>query len=152
LVPEFELPARPDLGQLRRLAKELLAAAVGGDPVAAARIGAVDNRLILAAAQLAVAREHGFASWRRLVAEVERRSRTKPVGVGAGVPRMLVRYPSTDEEHYRAQIQQVPAGRVPGLVLASSVLRAHTVGEVRALAQEAGVPADRVHWLPPGRP
>jgi ClpX C4-type zinc finger len=151
-VPEFELPARADLPQLRRRAKELLAAAAGGDLSAAARIGAFDPRLILASAQLAVAREYGFASWRRLVAEVERRSRTEPTGAGARTPRMLVRYPSTDQEHYQIQIQQVPAGRLAGLVLASPVLHAHTVEEVRALAHEAGVPADQVHWLPPGDP
>jgi hypothetical protein len=156
LVPEFELPARPDLGQLRRLAKELLAAAVGGDPDAVRRVLAVDGRLILSSAQLAVAREHGFASWRRLVAEVNRRSRSQPPSLGAGpsaavgTSRLLVRYPSADEDHYRVQIQQVPAGPIPGLVLASPVLRAHTVEEVHALARQAEVPADRVHWLAPG--
>jgi uncharacterized protein len=67
------LPARPDLGQLRRQAKELLRAARNGDPDALARIRAVSPTVILASAQLAVARGYGFASWPRLRTEVERR-------------------------------------------------------------------------------
>ncbi|MGI8336172.1 ankyrin repeat domain-containing protein [Actinomadura scrupuli] len=67
------LPQRPDLGWLRRQAKDLLRAARNGDAEAAARIHAVSSRLILAAAQSAIAREHGFASWARLKTEVERR-------------------------------------------------------------------------------
>ena len=68
-----DLPARPDLGQLRHQARDLLRAARAGDPAAAGRIQAVSDRMTLAAAQLAVAREYGFASWPRLKAEVEAR-------------------------------------------------------------------------------
>jgi uncharacterized protein len=68
-----ELPARPDLAQLRRQAKELLASAKQGDDEAFARVRAVSDRLILASAQLAVAREYGFPSWAKLKIEVERR-------------------------------------------------------------------------------
>lgn len=68
-----DLPTRPDLDQLRRQAKDLLKAAAAGDADALARIRAVSDRLILASAQLAVAREYGFASWVRLKTEVERR-------------------------------------------------------------------------------
>ena len=68
-----DLPARPDLDQLRHQAKDLLRAAQRGDPDAVARIGAVCDRLILSAAQLALAREYGFASWAKLKLEVERR-------------------------------------------------------------------------------
>jgi ankyrin repeat protein len=67
------LPVRPDLDQLRHQAKDLLHAARRGDPEAAARIRAVSGRLILSSAQLALAREYGFASWARLKLEVERR-------------------------------------------------------------------------------
>jgi len=67
------LPARPNLGQLRRQAKDLLRAAKQADPAARARLAAVTGELTLASAQLAVAREYGFASWPRLKAEVERR-------------------------------------------------------------------------------
>jgi uncharacterized protein len=67
------LPPRPDLDQLRRQAKDLLRAAPAGDPPALARIAAVSGQVQLATAQLALAREHGFASWPRMAAEVERR-------------------------------------------------------------------------------
>lgn len=68
-----DLPPRPDLAQLRRQAKDLLRAADAGDADALARIEAVSDRPVLASAQLAVAREHGFASWARLRTEVLRR-------------------------------------------------------------------------------
>lgn len=63
------LPARPDLDWLRRRAKERLA------QLKTARPGAR-----LAEAQLALAREHGFASWRALKAHVDalRAQRTPP--------------------------------------------------------------------------
>ncbi len=68
-----DLPARPDLDQLRHQARELLRAAQRGDPEAIARIRAVSDRLVLSSAQLALAREYGFASWATLKLEVERR-------------------------------------------------------------------------------
>ncbi len=67
------LPMRPDLDQLRHQAKDLLRAAHAGDVDALARIRAVADRCTLAAAQLAVARDHGFVAWPRIVAEIERR-------------------------------------------------------------------------------
>src|SRR5690348_8613938 len=68
-----DLPARPDLDQLRHQAKDLLHGAQRGDPGATARIRAVSDRLTLSSAQLALAREYGFPSWARLKLEVERR-------------------------------------------------------------------------------
>jgi ankyrin repeat protein len=68
-----ELPARPDLDQLRHQAKDLLRAVKRGDQAAVSRVRAVSGEQTLASAQLAVAREHGFASWARLKTEVERR-------------------------------------------------------------------------------
>ena len=68
------LPPRPNLDHLRRQARDLLRAARAGDDAATARIGAVSGRLTLADAQLAVAREYGFASWARLAAEVQART------------------------------------------------------------------------------
>lgn len=70
------LPVRADLEQLRRQAKELLRAARAGNSSAATRIQAVKPAtLTLAAAQLAIAREHGFASWAKLKAEIEQHTR-----------------------------------------------------------------------------
>ena len=80
-----ELPERPNLDQLRRQARELLRAAVDGEPAALTRIRAVSGRASLSVAQLAVAREYGFASWPALHAEVERRLAALPVpGNGTG--------------------------------------------------------------------
>lgn len=67
------LPARSNLDQLRHSAKDLLRAARRGDSDALTRMRAVSNDLILASAQLAVAREYGFSSWSTLKIEVERR-------------------------------------------------------------------------------
>jgi hypothetical protein len=67
------LPDQPDLDQLRRQARELLRAAVGGEPRAVDRLGAVSPRVTLSAAQLALARAYGFPSWAALKAEVARR-------------------------------------------------------------------------------
>ncbi|HET7013437.1 MAG TPA: ankyrin repeat domain-containing protein [Streptosporangiaceae bacterium] len=67
------LPANPHLEHLRREARDLLRAARAGDPDAAGRISAVSDRLILASAQLAVARDYGFDSWAQLKIEVQAR-------------------------------------------------------------------------------
>ncbi len=70
------LPAAPSLEQLRRRAKDLLRDHRAGDPAAAARVA--EHRpdpgepLKLTGAQHVVAREHGFASWPRMKAYVER--------------------------------------------------------------------------------
>ena len=74
-----DLPANPSLDHLRRQARDLLRAARVGDTTAAGRIRAVADALTLASAQLAVAREYGFASWTRLRDEVTARTRAWPV-------------------------------------------------------------------------
>ncbi|WP_431933952.1 ankyrin repeat domain-containing protein [Nonomuraea jabiensis] len=68
-----QLPARPDLAQLRRQAKELLRVAKAGEPEAHAQLAAVATRPTLGAAQLAIARAYGFPSWTKLKTEVDRR-------------------------------------------------------------------------------
>jgi uncharacterized protein DUF5990/uncharacterized protein DUF5655 len=72
------LPGRPDLAQLRRQARELQRAAAGGDPGALRRIRQVSTETTLSAAQLAMAREYGFASWAKLTDEAERRRASAP--------------------------------------------------------------------------
>ena len=69
-----ELPARPSLDHLRHEARDLLRAAQAGDPAAVGRIRAVSTAPTLAGAQLALAREYGFASWARLKTAVEART------------------------------------------------------------------------------
>lgn len=68
------LPARPDLEQQKKLAKELLASFRRGDTEAVARVRAElpDKRTIaLADAQFVLAREYGFKSWRELRERIE---------------------------------------------------------------------------------
>ena len=70
------LPARPDIGWLRKLSKDRLAATRAHDPAAK-----------LSDAQLAVAREHGFPSWRKLRAHVEQiRQQLAMQALGEQVP------------------------------------------------------------------
>jgi ankyrin repeat protein len=71
------LPAAPSLEQLRKRARDLQRAHRAGDAGARARVAAhattaTDEPLKLSAAQLTIAREHGFPSWPRLRAYVER--------------------------------------------------------------------------------
>jgi len=70
------LPASPSLEQLRRQAKDLLRAHRAGDDAARSRVAAHHPRpgepLKLSGAQLVIAREHGFPSWPRLRAYVDR--------------------------------------------------------------------------------
>jgi ankyrin repeat protein len=69
-----DLPAKPSIDHLRRQGRDLLRAAQAGDTAAIGRIRAVSDALTLASAQLAVAREYGFASWTRLRDEVTART------------------------------------------------------------------------------
>ncbi len=67
----FALPPRPNYEQLRKQAKELYKACVAGEAAAVKRMCAHHPNFstataTLAAAQLAVARQHGFGSWPRL--------------------------------------------------------------------------------------
>ena len=77
-----QLPGRPDLDQLRRQARELHRAALGGDAGALGRLRQVSGTVALSAAQLAIARDYGFPSWPRLKAEVERRRARAASGAG----------------------------------------------------------------------
>jgi ankyrin repeat protein len=70
------LPARPDLDQLRRRAKELRDAVRRGDAAARARFAehhatARRDAVTLAAAQFVIARELGFSSWPALKAALD---------------------------------------------------------------------------------
>ena len=68
------LPAHPNLDQLRHQAKELLRSANAGDSQALDQLRLVSDHVTLATAQLAVARSYGFASWPKLKAQVEART------------------------------------------------------------------------------
>ena len=75
-TPRRHLPERPSLERLRNEAKDLLRDARRRDVEALARLTATahappPDEIILADAQLAIAREYGFASWPKLVHHVE---------------------------------------------------------------------------------
>jgi len=71
-----QLPERPDLGQLKKQAKEFLARVHAGEAEALRRVG--DEKIeaenfALHDAQRVIAREYGFASWAKLKLHVETR-------------------------------------------------------------------------------
>lgn len=84
-----QLPSRPDLEQLRRQARELQRAA--------------DAPISLSEAQLALARDYGFASWAKLKTEVNR--------LRAVASAVTVRPVASIEELIRAE--QVIAAQLP---------------------------------------
>jgi ankyrin repeat protein len=143
------LPERPDLGQLRRQAKELRDAARRGDPVAAARFArhhpsSRPEGASLAAAQLVVARELGFPSWPKLKAAVE-----VAAGPGARVVELLAA--SIDGRRRRAaDILQADPGIGSRDIRAAAMLGAvEEVGEMLAAEPEAAVAVDDVRGWPP---
>ena len=87
-MPSRELPARPNLEQLKKQAKTLLDAAKVRDQEALSRFAVLPSlsgksgeeiagaELALHDAQSVIAREHGFASWNALREEVESRTMT----------------------------------------------------------------------------
>jgi ankyrin repeat protein len=115
------LPDRPDLGQLRRRAKELRDAARQGDAAALERLAryhrsARAGTIRLAAAQLVIARELGFPSWPRLTAAVE---------AGPASRRMVVDFVSASVEgrmRRAGEILRADPGIAGRSLLAASVL------------------------------
>lgn len=80
------LPPHPNLEHLKRQAKALLDQLAAGDTVAHERFRALLSRTApaeprLADAQLALARDYGFASWARLKAHVEAQSPADPAAL-----------------------------------------------------------------------
>lgn len=87
-MPDRELPARPNLEQYKKQAKELARAATAGDPTALARVQRHHPRFAmkmgapglefetwvgsvpLTDAHLVLAREHGFESWPKFAAHI----------------------------------------------------------------------------------
>ena len=137
-----ELPRRPDLDQLRRQARELLRAATAGDQQALARLHAHSERVTLSAAQLAVAREHGFQSWAGLRAEAERRRAVAAEPGGAG----------TSWSPGGAGAIMTAAGELSPMVLHAgpdgAVLEASLVPPAGTLASRGRCPRSPMSWSP----
>lgn len=81
-APPRALPAKPSLEHLKSQAKDLLAAAKGGEADAIARFPRLSSTLALHDAQSVIAREYGFSSWRALREEVLKRE--NPGGPNSG--------------------------------------------------------------------
>ena len=78
----LSLPENPSLEHLRKQAKQLLASFRKGDANALRRLNSLPSRpakVALHDAQSVIAREHGFPSWPKLVADVERIVATKGI-------------------------------------------------------------------------
>src|SRR6185437_11849374 len=165
-MPAEALPPRPSLDQLRRRAKELRDAARSGDAAALARITACtpaarSATVTLAAAQLAIAREHGYPSWPQLVAEVRARTAERGQRVeeflvasirdwtGRAV-RMLARDPWMAGYDVRTAVVLGDAARVGDMLAGEPGLATRTDEKTGWTALHAAC-ASRWHRLDPAR-
>jgi ankyrin repeat protein len=144
------LPDRPNLGQLRRQAKELRDAARRGEPGALDRVtriyrAAPQGGVTLAAAQLVIARELGFTSWPRLKAAVESNSATPgqlvEAFVAASVERPLREAATILEAHPSIAAHSIYAAAVLG--------DRRTVSEMLAADPSGAVAIDEARGWPP---
>jgi hypothetical protein len=119
-MPVRHLPFNPNLDHLRYQAKDLLKGHAARDLAVAQRIreflpgfsGASDAAIFnaalgLSSAQLAIAREHGFASWSRLKAHVEKPKRSNDP--------TLPHHERIDDAVFRRGVDLLDAGDVTGL-------------------------------------
>jgi ankyrin repeat protein len=143
------LPGRPDLGQLRRRAKELRDAARRGEAGAVERFArhhpsAPPGAASLAASQLVIARELGFASWPTLRAAID---------AGAASQRVVRTFVAASVGGRLRQASEI-FGADPGIarrsLLAATVLGdAGTVAEMLAVDHAAAVAIDDERGWPP---
>jgi ankyrin repeat protein len=73
-MPARDLPARPNLDQYRKQAKDFLKACKSGEPDAIRRLRQFSKsaaKITLADAQFVIAREHGFESWSKFSRHIE---------------------------------------------------------------------------------
>ena len=139
------LPARPDLDQLRRRAKDLLRAARSGDADAVARMLAVSDRLTLSAARLVLAREHGFPSWARLREEVLARTAALPELVRAFCEASISDWTGRAVRMLSARPEIAGAGLAPAVVLGDvAAVRAIFAGDPAAATR----PDPASEWTP----
>jgi ankyrin repeat protein len=143
------LPGRPDLGQLRRRAKELRDAARSGDAGTVQRFArhhpsARNEAVSLAAAQLVIARELGFSSWPRLKAAIDAGAAS-----GRGVP-AFVAASVGGRLRQASDILRADPGIAGRSLLAAAVLGdADAVREMLAADPEAAVAIDDERGWPP---
>jgi len=144
------IPERPDLGQLRRQARELLAALRRGDAAATERFGrhhpaALQGVASLASAQLVIARERGFASWPRLKAAIDAQAANVDGRVAAFVSAVI----DGRLRQARDIVGADPGIAKRGLLAATVVGDADAVGDMLAADPAAAVAIDEERGWPP---
>jgi ankyrin repeat protein len=144
------LPERPDLDQLRRQAKELRDAVRRGNPEAVERFArhygsAPQGVLTLAASQLVIARELGFASWPQLKTVVEDHAITAEQRAGIFVAASVEGRVS----EAAAILETVPDIARYSLEAATVLGNAEQVGERLAVDPAAAVAIDEIRGWPP---
>ncbi|HZB24964.1 MAG TPA: ankyrin repeat domain-containing protein, partial [Vicinamibacterales bacterium] len=120
-MPARSLPARPNPDQLKLQAKELLHAHRDGSIAAAARIAAHhprfigqsaravrDAHLVLADAQLVLAREYGFESWPALRARVQMGTRIAAIAPHPRFEEALAAFDAGDAARLRELLRADP--------------------------------------------
>jgi hypothetical protein len=156
-MPSRELPARPNLDNLKKQAKSLLDAVRRRDPDALGRLGALPSLsgkpldeiasadVALHDAQSVIAREYGFASWNALREEVESRTmsfeaavdefvRCATAGAIDRAERLLARHPAVASATLQTALVLGDAAAVEARIAGSP-----------ALAVEPGGP---MNWEP----
>jgi hypothetical protein len=126
-MPVKRLPSNPNLDHLKYQAKDLITGHAAHDQAVAQRIrellppfsaatdAAIFNApLPLSSAQLAIAREHGFPSWPRLKAHIEKPARSNNPA--------LLRHERIEDPGFRRAVDLLDAGDAAGL---SNYLRQH---------------------------
>jgi putative phosphoribosyl transferase len=128
-MPDRVLPARPDLEQYKRQAKELLKACAAAAPEALERIRQRHPRFLrlsdvavqsaafkLSDAQLIIAREHNFDTWPSFTAQVEamRKARNASSDDAPGSDAILASIPIGE---IRLEAEVTGAGNARGVVL-----------------------------------
>ncbi len=152
-MSKASLPSRPDLGWLKKRAKEVLVQLRRGRPKAR-----------LAEAQLVVAREYGLSSWRALVQEVEERRAgpAEPPDLQEEIVAEFLRRVGTgDREGVEAMLRERPdlihavgphpfwGGRPQALHVAIDTNRSDMVRLLlRAGADPNGLNDGYMHWSP----
>jgi hypothetical protein len=143
-MPSRELPARPNLDNLKKQAKSLLDAARAGERAALERFRAVPSLaqspgpiaaagLALHDAQSAIAREYGFPSWNALREEVESRTlsfeqaidefvRAATAGATGRAERLLALHPAIAHATLQTEIVLADAAAVEARLAANPAL------------------------------